>query len=117
MANPHSLPMAQARENSTSAVSVHSAPLSYRDKIETIMLCNTSGSAATFRLFFDADGTTYDETTALYWNSSLPADSTLTLCFDKGLYLDNDSGNLAYRSSVANAITISVWGTREFKNQ
>lgn len=116
MANPHSLPLAQARENSTNAVSVHSATLSYRDNIETIMLCNTSGSAATFRLFFDADGTTYDETTALYWDTTLAANSTLIIDLNHGLYLDKSTGNLAYRSSVANAITISVWGTREFTN-
>jgi hypothetical protein len=113
----NAIPLAQARENSTSAVSVHTPPTQHRDKVETIMLCNTSGSAATFRLFFDADGTTYDETTALYWDTALPADSTLTLAFDRGLYMANDSANIAYRSSVANAITISVWGVREFRNQ
>ena len=112
----NTIPLAQARENSTNAVSVHSPPLSHRDRIETIILCNTSGSSATFRLFFDANGTTYDETTALYWDTSLAANSSLTLEYARGLYMAEDTANIAYRSSVANAITISLWGVREFRN-
>jgi len=111
------IPLAQARENSTNAVSVHSSPNGYLDIVETIILCNQSGLGATFRLFFDQDGTTYDETTALYWDASLPANSSLTIEFEKGLYMNNNSGNLAYRSNTANAITISIWGSREFKNK
>lgn len=107
--------LGQARENSTSAVSVVTPPTGHKHKIETIILCNQSGAAATFRIFFDNDGTTYDQTTALYYDADLPADSTLTITFDKGLYLNN-GGNLAYRSSVANAITITVFGEEVFNN-
>ena len=112
----NTIPLAQARENSTNAVSVHTPPTQHRDKIETIILCNTSGSSAKFRLFFDADGTTYDETTALFWDTTIAHDATLTLTYEGGLYMAEDTANLAYQSSVANAITISVWGVREFRN-
>jgi len=109
--------LAQARENSTNAVSVHSPPTGHLDVVETVTLCNQSGSSASFRLFLDDDGTTYDESTALYWDADLPADSTLTIELDHGLYMANSDGNLAYRSSAANAITITVWGIREFRNK
>ena len=109
--------LAQARENSTNAVSVYGTDNGHLSTLQTIMLCNTTASAVTFRLFFDEDGTTYDETTALYWDASLAAGSTLTIELLNGLYMANDAGNIAYRSSVANAITITIWGTREFRNR
>lgn len=98
----------QARENSTSAISVYSPGASTTAIIKSIMLANTSGADATFRLFCDDDGTTYDEATALAWDVDLFADQIITIdCF---IAMHNSSGNFAYRSSVANAITITLFG-------
>ena len=100
--------LGQARENSTNAVSVYSPGASTTAIIKTIVLCNTSGADATYRLFLDDDGTTYDESTALAWDVDLPANTTSH--WDGFYAMDNSNGNLAYRSSVANAITITVFG-------
>ncbi len=100
--------LGQARENSTNAVSVYSPGANVTAIIKTIILCNTSGADATYRLFLDDDSTTYDESTALAWDVLLPAD---TMCeLDTFLPMNDSGGNLAYRSSVANAITITVSG-------
>lgn len=99
--------LAQVRENSTNAVSVYS-PSSGTTVIVKVVICNTSGAAATARLFHDGDGTTYDESTALAWD--VPIDPTLPLILDGPFNMNNTSGNFAYRSSVANALTITLYG-------
>ena len=100
--------LGQKRENSTNAVSVYSPNANTTTTIKTIVVCNTSGAAATFRIFNDDNGTTYDETTALFWDVAIAADTTVEIT---GAYEMNDStGNFAYRSSVANALTISLYG-------
>lgn len=100
--------LAQARENSTNAVSVYSPAASTTAIIKNITITNTSGADATFRLFQDDDGATFDESTALFWDAPLPANTTVHM----PVYypMNNSSGNFAYRTSVANAITITVHG-------
>lgn len=100
--------LGQARENSTSAVSVYSPASSTTAIIKSVVIGNTSGAAATFRLFVDDDGSTYDESTALYWDVNIPADSSMQI--DTYWPMNDSNGNLAYRSSVANALTITVFG-------
>ncbi len=108
--------LAQTRENSTNAVSIYSPSAIYSDKssdeVEVeVWLCNVSGAQVTARLFHDDDGTTYDESTALMWDASIPVGKTLKLC---GILMGRKTGqNLAYQPSVANAITATVYGERE----
>jgi len=100
--------LGQARENSTNAVTVYSPGASEEVIVKQIIVVNTSAAAATVRIFHDDNGTTYDETTAIAWNVPIPAGSV----WDRGITicLDDATGNLAYRSSVANALTITVYG-------
>jgi len=101
--------LGQARENSTDAVSVYSPPVDIISTIITsVILCNTTGSAATYRLFHSFGGTTYDESTALFFTVSLAANSTIDL--ETFIVMTNPDGNFAYRTGTANAITISVYG-------
>jgi hypothetical protein len=92
----------------TSPVSVYSPPASTRGIVKTIVVCNTSGSAAKFRLFLDDDGTTYDETTALYWD--VEVSPGIPFQIDTMLAMNNVAGNLAFRSDTANALTCTVFG-------
>ena len=100
--------LGQARENSTNAVSVYSTTWSVQAIVKTVVIANTSGAAATYRLFLDDDGTTYDESTALAWDVAINADTVIQL--DGSYNMNNASGNFAYRSSVANALTITLFG-------
>jgi len=100
--------LGQARENSTNAVSVYSPGASTTTIIKSVVVCNQSAAAATFRIFLDDDGTTYDQTTALYYDVSIPADTTVQI--DTYWPMNDATGNIAYRSSVANALTITVFG-------
>ena len=100
--------LGQARENSTNPVSVYSPPADTIGIIKSVTIANTSGEQASYRLFKDNDGSTYDESTALAWDELLAANSSVQR--DVHWVIDNVNGNFAYRSSVANALTITVDG-------
>ena len=100
--------LAQARENSTNAVSIYSPAEKITAIIKSVALCNQTGSNATFSIFVDDNGTTYDESTALYFGEALAANTTREI---NAFWAMNDAtGNLAYQSNTANAITITVFG-------
>jgi hypothetical protein len=98
--------LAQARENSTDAVSIYSPAAGEIVQI-FLKICNQSGAVATVRVFHDDNGTTYDESTAIMYDMTLAAGATLEI--DK-VFMNDSIGNLAYRSSVANALTATVYG-------
>ena len=100
--------LGQARENSTNAVSVYSPGASTTAIIKNIMVTNTSAAVATVSIFVDDNGTTYDETTTIMWEAEVGVGKTVTL--DSFIAMNDATGNLAYQSSVANALTITVFG-------
>ena len=100
--------LGQHRINSTTATSLYSPGASTTGIILSIVVCNQSAAAATYRIFLDNDGTVYDQSTALFYDISIPANTTDPL---KGRWgMNNSSGNLATRTSVANAITFTAHG-------
>ena len=98
--------LAQARENSTNAVSIYS-PGAGETVQAFIKIANNTAAIAAVRIFHDDDGTTYDETTALAWDIDIDPGQILEI--DK-IFMNNSSGNIAYRTSVANALTATVFG-------
>ncbi len=100
--------LGQLRPANTTAASLYSPAASTTAIIKTIVICNTSGAAATFRIFQDDNGTTYDETTALFWDHTIAADTTIQA--DVFLAMNNSSGNLAVRTGVGNALTFTCAG-------
>ncbi len=99
--------LGQHRINSTTATSLYSPGANTTAIIKSIVVCN-QGAAALFRLFLDDNGTTYDQTTALYYDVVIGAATTIQI--DVFWPMNNSSGNLATRTSVANALTFSCWG-------
>ena len=104
--------LAQVRPANTTAVSAYSPDPSIKTEVLMIMVCNTTGSSATFRLFHDVDGTTYDETTALYWDNSVNANASVQISYEEGsgLWLNNAAGNVAVRSGTGSALTFTLYG-------
>ena len=100
--------LGQLRPANTTAASLFS-PTSGEVLIKTVVVCNTSGASAKYRVFLDDDGTTYDETSALFWDIELPADTTDTI--EINLMMDNTSGNLAVRTDTNSAITFTATGS------
>ena len=100
--------LGQARENSTNAVSVYSPAASTTAVVKNITITNTTGSAVDASLFVDDDGTTYDESTALLYQKSVPANDYIE--YTGFVAMNNENGNIAYQSGTANALTITIFG-------
>lgn len=100
--------LGQSRPANTTAVSAYSPGVDTEAVVHNVIVCNTSGSVAKFRLFLDLDGTTYDEGTALAWDEAVAADSTYI--FEVKLTMNNSAGNLAVRTDTANALTFTLNG-------
>ena len=96
--------LAQARENSTNAVSVYSPSTGETVQV-FIKITNTTASMAAVRVFHDNNGTTYDETTTLAWDIEIGPGQFLEI--DK-VFMDDSTGNIAYRSDTANALTATT---------
>lgn len=99
--------LGQIRPSDISATSLYSPPQG-ESVVHSIVVCNTSGSDSTYRIFVSNTGSTYDETTALFWDIALPANTTDTL--EVKICMNNVSGNLAVRSGNNNAITFTAFG-------
>ena len=101
--------LAQLRPANTTAASIYAPRSQFRIEIRKFVICNTSGSAATFRIFHDDNGSTYDETTALFWDSPIDAGETVTI-EEEFWMIGRSQGNVAVRTSVSNALTFTLYG-------
>ena len=100
--------LAQSRPADTNVTSVYSPPNSTNTEITRVLVCNTTANTPTFRIFLDNDGTTFDQTTALFYDKAMAANDTTEI---EGSWWMNDSdGNLAVRTSAANELTFTVFG-------
>ena len=100
--------LGQVRPADTTAASVYSPASSATWIGKNLTVCNTSGSATTFRVFHSASGTTYDETTALLWEHPIAAATTVQIT---SLMAGNVStGNVGVRSGAGNALTFTFYG-------
>lgn len=100
--------LGQLRPSDTTAASIYSPDAGEAIKIFEIVVCNTTTNNETFRIFHDEDGTTYDQTTAQFYNAPIAANSTVII--ETNWWMRNDSGNLAVRTSTGSALTFTVSG-------
>ena len=102
--------LAQVRPSVTSAVLGFAAQL--RTEITLIVISNTTASAVNFSLYHDDNGTTYDQTTALYYAVQVAANSTelIQIASPNAGILLSSGGNLGVQSSTANALNFSIYG-------
>lgn len=81
-------------------------------EVTRIAVCNTTGTAATFRLFHDVGGTAYAVGNALYYDKSVPANDTVWITSDSigsGIHL-LATDSLGVRTGTADALTFSIYG-------
>lgn len=106
--------LAQSRPSNTNAASVITGIDQQIVVVQLIYVCNSTASAATFRIFHDDDGTTYDQSTAICYDVSVPANTTQVIeaisDLSGGIYLTNSSANLAIRSGTGSALTFTIYG-------
>ena len=98
--------LAQVRASTTSNTLIYQS-----GPAETVQIfmkfTNVSSGAALVRVFHDQNGTTYDQSTAIVYDLKLHPGELLEL---DHVFVNNATGSLAYRSSVADAITATVYG-------
>ena len=99
--------LGQTRPSVTTAASAYS-PSSVETTMKTVCVCNTSAGTAKFSIYHDDDGTTYDETTALFFQADIAAKTTMWL--EVFIAMDDDNGNVAVQTDTANALTFTLYG-------
>jgi len=103
---------AQAQNSTTSATSIYSPASGEKVTIKHISACNTTANPVKLSIFYDSDGSTYDESTALVYEHELEPYGVFEWC-PCFLGMNNASGNIAYSTSVSNAITLTLSGVKE----
>lgn len=100
--------LGQLRPANTTAASLYSPGASTTAIIKNLTVCNTTALTAKFRVFVDDDGTTYDESTALFYDAEILANTTVGIGGFRAM--NNSSGNFAVRTDTADALTFTLDG-------
>lgn len=102
--------LAQSRPTDTNAASVYSPPSGIITEITQVIVAENSGNTPSYRIFLDNDGTTYDQTTALFYDVATAANTSYELISHGSWWMTDSDGNLAVRTSGANQLTFTVFG-------
>lgn len=88
-----------------------------RGTVRAIFVTNGTGVDRTFRIFHDADGTTYSQDTALFYDTTIAANTTYLIDMkEPGVTIDGDiDGTIAARADSADALTFTIYGTEIVK--
>lgn len=100
--------LAQARPAGTTAVSGYAKPTKKLITVTHIVVVNTTGASANCSLFFDDDGTTYDQTTALVY--AMPIGANGTTIFEIPFTMETDGGNIGIQTGTGSALTFNIFG-------
>ena len=109
MATPRPKQLAQLRPADTNAASLYSPPDNTTAQLTRLFICNQTANTPTYRVFLDDNGTTYDESTALFYDNALAANDTEIIDLT-GVGMRDTTGNLAVRSSANSEITFTLFG-------
>ncbi len=103
--------LAQSQPAGTGAVSLFSINgTSQRGATAyNLFIANVTGSSVVYSVYF-TNGTTYNSTTALYYQQTLAANQTDDIVFVNGLSFLAATTNLAVQSGTGSAITYTLTG-------
>lgn len=81
-------------------------------EITRIVVCNVDGTAGSVRIFHDDAGSTFDQTTALYYDLPVAANETITIeaAHAGSGFRIAPGGQLGVQSSVGNRYTYTAYG-------
>lgn len=100
--------LGQLRPANTTVASLYSPPANTTAIFKTLLVCNTTAGAALYRVFLHDTGTTYDQTTALFYDVSVAGNTTAIIEIFGAM--SQDAGNIAVRTDTANALTFTLMG-------
>lgn len=100
--------LGQVRPADTTPLELYSPTNRDRCVIHNIIVCNTTSSSTTYRIFVDEDGTTVDETTAIAYD--IPIDGNTTDMWQAHIYMNDPAGRLSVATGSGNALTFTANG-------
>ena len=99
--------LAQLRPaTANTAALAYTVPAATQAVVSSVVVANTTGADTTFRLFVTT-GTTYDASTALFYDVLITGFSTAVLTFGLALAA---ATKVAVAAGTASALTISIFG-------
>ena len=104
--------LGQGTPANTTAVAIYSPRNGIKGEIGSIIVCNTGTNIIKYRIFHDADGSTYADASALFYDVTLGSGETDIICFKEiGLIVDGDTdGTLGIRTDTADDMTVTLYG-------
>ncbi len=102
--------LAQLEPADTNAASLYSPGANVVAELGQLLIANTSANNRVFRLFHDADGTTYSTATALSYDVPIAANRVVRFIFNPPLWMADENGNFAVRSDAASELTFTLYG-------
>ena len=100
--------LGQVRPSGTGAVSLYSPPADTDTIVSMIKCCHVGILPADVSVYLDDDGSTFSEATALHYQVELFPGETLEVTGT--ITLNDPTGSIGVQSSVANAITFTIFG-------
>ena len=100
--------LGQLRPSDTSAADIYTVPASTQTVVSSILICNTTTSAATFSVFQRVSGQAAGEANAIAFEQTLPANSTTTIEAKLTLSATNV---LSVQTGTSSALTFTVNGS------
>jgi hypothetical protein len=100
--------LGQSRPSDTNNANLYTCPASTETIVSTLHVANVSVNDVTFRVFVRIDGATASESNAIAWDVPLAGNSIFAMT--EGITL-NASDVITVRSSLANAITFTLFGS------
>lgn len=76
--------------------------------LQMVIVNDDATVQATYRIFHDDDGSTYDESTALYWDKALPVMTRHVINLGP---MNNAAGSIGIRGTFNTGLTFTLWGT------
>lgn len=107
--------LGQSQPANAGVNSLYSPANDVEAEILELQVVNSSAGAVTFNAFLDQDGATYDASTQVLKDESVPANSSVTFKLQWGL--DDPNGNLAVQAATASTLTFTAHGRQRLKRR
>lgn len=109
MATAYSI-LGQSAPANTNNADLFSVTSAHEYVVSTIVVANTTASAATYRIFARKAGAAAGASNAIVYDATCPGNSTVTLTL--GVTLSGTAGDvLTVRTGTANALTFTAFGS------
>jgi|TARA_R110000803_G_scaffold54828_1_gene111647 hypothetical protein len=102
--------LGQLRPANTNAASVFTPTETKEYRIYSIHIANVGTEASNASIYHDANGSTYNQTTAIMYGTAVPVGGTVIIELPLGIGDYQVAGNIGVQSSVASTLNFTIYG-------